>query len=241
MAGDVAEGQARLTQSLDLAETDDAHEHVARAYTNLGTSAVKVRAFAEADRYLQAGIAYCADRDLDGYGLYMSAWLARLRAEQGHYTAAEQHLAGIMRHPRLSTITHVCALAVTGVLAARRGGEGATALDDALPIAVQTGEPQRLVPVAAARAEAAWIAGDTSEVAAEIDRAWATAGAHTQPWDLGELSWWLHTAGDSRQIPGPVARPFALMLNDDHRVQPRNGRLWAAPYGRRTRWLTDDS
>ncbi len=233
MAGDVAEGQTRLTQSLDLAETDDAHEHVARAYTNLGTSAVKLRAFAEADRYLQAGIAYCADRDLDGYGLYMSAWLARLRAEQGQYTAAEQHLAGIMRHPRLSTITHVCALAVTGVLAARRGSEGATALDDALPIAVHTGEPQRLVPVAAARAEAAWIAGDTSEVAAEIDRAWATAGGHTQPWDLGELSWWLHTAGDSRQIPGPVARPFAHMLNDDHRVAAQEWEalgcpLWAA-------------
>jgi DNA-binding CsgD family transcriptional regulator/Tfp pilus assembly protein PilF len=233
MAGDVAEGRARLTQSLDLAEADDAHEHVARAYTNLGTCAVKVRAFAEADRYLQAGIAYCADRDLDGYGLYMSAWLARLRAEQGQYPAAEHYLAGIMRHPRLSTITHVCALAVTGVLAARYGGEGVTALDDALPIAVQTGEPQRLVPVAAARAEAAWIAGDTSEVAAEIDRAWAAAGAHTRPWDLGELSWWLRATGDSRQIPGPVARPFALMLTNDHRAAAQEWQalgcpLWAA-------------
>ena len=38
LAGDVIEGRARLTQSLDLALADDAHEHAARAYTNLGSS-----------------------------------------------------------------------------------------------------------------------------------------------------------------------------------------------------------
>jgi DNA-binding CsgD family transcriptional regulator/tetratricopeptide (TPR) repeat protein len=233
MAGDVAEGRARLAQSLDLALAGDAHEHAARAYTNLGSSAVHNRSFADADRYLQAGIDYCTDRDLDTWRLYMTAWLARSRAEQGQYAAAEQHLAAITRHPRLSPITHVCALAVAGVLAARRGRDGATALDDAVPLAVQTGEPQRLVPVAAARAEAAWITGGTSDVAAEIDRAWPAAVAHPLPWDLGELSWWLRLAGDSRQIPAPVAQPFALMLAGDHRAAAQEWQalgcpLWAA-------------
>src|SRR5215469_14485064 len=37
-AGELAEGRARLTQSLDMALADDAHEHAARAYTNLGGS-----------------------------------------------------------------------------------------------------------------------------------------------------------------------------------------------------------
>ena len=225
LAGDVAEGRTRLAQSLDLALASDAHEHAARAYTNLGSSAVYNRSLAEADRYLQAGIAYCTDRDLDTWRLYMSAWLARSRAEQGHYAAAEQHLAAIVQHPRLSPITHVCALAVAGVLAARRGRDGTAALDDALPIAVQTGESQRLVPVAAARAEAAWITGATSDIAAEIDRAWPAAVAHPRPWDLGELNWWLYLAGDSRQIPAPVAQPFALMLADDHR---RAAQAWQA-------------
>jgi DNA-binding CsgD family transcriptional regulator/Tfp pilus assembly protein PilF len=217
LGGDVVEGQARLTQSLDLALADDAHEHAARAYTNLGSTRVTQRSFHEADQQLQAGIAYCTDRDLDTWRLYMSAWLARSLAEQGHYTMAEQHLADIMRHPHLSPITRVCALAVAGVLAARRGGS-AGALDDALPIAVQTGEPQRLVAVATARAEAAWIGGRASDIAAEIDRAWPIAVAHPQPWDLGELCWWLHLAGDHRHIPAAVARPFALMLAGRHRA-----------------------
>jgi len=231
-AGDVIEGRARLTQSLDLALADDAHEHAARAYTNLGSRGVSHRSFHEADQQLQAGIAYCTDRDLDTWRLYMSAWLARSLAEQGRYAAADQHLADILRHPHLSPITRVCALAVAGVLAARRGGD-TKALDDALPIAVQTGEPQRLMAVATARAEAAWIAGRTPDLATEIDRAWPSAVAHPQPWDLGELCWWLHLAGDHRQPPAPVARPFALMLAGQHRAaatawQQLSCPLWSA-------------
>jgi tetratricopeptide (TPR) repeat protein len=217
ISGTLAEGRARLTQSLDLALADDAHEHAARAYTNLGTTNVQNRAFPEADRYLRAGIAYCTDRDLETWRLYMTAWLARSQAEQGSYAAAEQHLADVLRHPHLSPITRVPALAVAGVIAARRGASTA-ALDEALPIAVQTGETQRLVPVAAARAEAAWAAGRAADVAAEIDRAWAPALAHPDPWDLGELCWWLRLAGDHRPVPERLARPFALMLAGEHRA-----------------------
>jgi len=229
---DVVEGWARLTRSLDLALADDAHEHAARAYTNLGSTRARQRSFPEADRLLKAGIAYCTDRDLDTWRLYMSAWLAYSLAEQGRYTAAEHHLADVTRHPHLSPITRICALVVAGVLAARRG-DGTESLDKVLPIAVQTGEPQRLVPVAAARAEAAWIAGRVPDIVAEIDRAWPIAVAHPQPWDLGQLCWWLHLAGDRRPPPAPVARPFALMLADRHRAaasawQDLSCPLWSA-------------
>jgi DNA-binding CsgD family transcriptional regulator/Tfp pilus assembly protein PilF len=233
LASDVIEGRARLAQSLDLALTDDAHEHAARAYTNLGGTSVARRSFREADRQLQAGIAYCTDRDLDTWRLYMSAWLAHSLVEQGQYAAAEQYLADILRHPHLSPITRASALPVAGVLAARRGGDGTGQLDEALLIAVHTGEPQRLVAVTTARAEAAWIAGRIADVAAEIDRAWPNAVAHPQPWDLGELCWWLRLAGDDRRIPTPVAEPFALMLADRYRAaagewQELGCPLWAA-------------
>ncbi len=47
-SGELIEGRIRLTQSLDLALADDAHEHAARAYTNIGASSVKHRSYAEA-------------------------------------------------------------------------------------------------------------------------------------------------------------------------------------------------
>src|SRR5262249_36578105 len=148
-AGDLIEGQARLTQSLDLALASDAHEHAARAFTNLGSANIINWSLGDGDRHLQAGITYCADRDLDTWRLYMIAWLARSLAEQGQYGAADRHVADVLRHPHVSPITQVSVLPVVGVLAARQGRDGTAALDEALAIAVRTGEALRLVPVAA--------------------------------------------------------------------------------------------
>jgi DNA-binding CsgD family transcriptional regulator/Tfp pilus assembly protein PilF len=217
-AGDLVEGQVRLTQSLDLALASDAHEHAARAFTNLGSINVINWSLADADRHLRAGITYCADRDLDTWRLYMIAWLARSLAEQGQYAAAERHVADVTRHPHVSPITQVSVLPVAGVLAARRGDDGTRALDEALVIAVRTGEALRLVPVASACAEAAWIAGRTPDLVAAVDRAWPVALAHPHPWGLGELSWWLRLAGDDRPAVAPLARPFTLMLTDEHKA-----------------------
>ena len=232
-AGDLIEGQARLTQSLDLALARDAHEHAARAFTNLGSVNVINWSLADADRHLHAGITYCADRDLDTWRLYMTAWLARSLAEQGRYDAAERHVADVTRRPHVSPITQVSVLPVAGLLAARRGRDGTGELDEALTIAVRTGEALRLIPVAAARAEAAWIAGRTADLVAAIDRAWPSAVEHPHPWGLGELSWWLRLAGDGRPAIAPLARPFALMLASEHRAaaaawQALGCPLWSA-------------
>jgi DNA-binding CsgD family transcriptional regulator/tetratricopeptide (TPR) repeat protein len=232
-AGHMPEGGTRLTQSLDLALAGDAHEHAARAFTNLGSIHVLAWSLREADRHLEAGITYCADRDLDTWRRYMSAWLARSLAGKGQYAAAERHLDDVLRHRPVSPINQVSALPVVGVLAARRGRDATGPLDEALAIAVRTGESQRLVPVAAARAEAAWIAGRPGDVVAEIDRAWDAAAAHPQPWELGELSWWLHLAGESRPARRPLARPFALMLAGEHgpaaaEWEGRSCPLWSA-------------
>ena len=63
---------ALLERSLELALEAGLEEHVARAYTNLGSGLLDVRDLAPAARYLDAGIEYCAERDLDSWLLYMS-------------------------------------------------------------------------------------------------------------------------------------------------------------------------
>ena len=65
------------------------------------------------------------------------------------------------RGRRVSAIGRIMALVALGRLRARRGDPGATgALDEALALATQTDTLQRLAPVRAARAEAAWLDGD---------------------------------------------------------------------------------
>ena len=118
----------------------------------------------------------------------MSAWLAWVLAEQGEYAAADAKLAGVLRHRQLAPVTRICALAVAGPLAARRGADAVAALDEALALAVGTGEVQRLAPVAAARAEAAWLAGRRADAAAEVARVWPAVVAHPDPWDAGRAA-----------------------------------------------------
>jgi DNA-binding CsgD family transcriptional regulator len=234
---DLTEARLRLAQSLDLALASDEHEHAARAYTNLGATLARGRRLADATRHLRAGLGYCQDRDLDSWQLYMSAWLARVLAEQGEYAAAEAELAGVLRHRQLAPVTRICALAVAGPLAARRGEDAVAALDEALALANRAGEVQRLAPVAAARAEAAWLDGRRAEAAAEVDRVWPAVVAHPDPWEAGELRWWRTLAAGAEPgggpEAGPAAEPFALMLAGEHRAaadrwQELGCPLWAA-------------
>jgi DNA-binding CsgD family transcriptional regulator len=119
----------------------------------------------------------------------------------------------VLSRPDAAPVARMTAAPVAGILACRRGEPDPGCLAEAATLAEGTGEEQRLVPVAAARAEAAWLAGRIGDVVAEVDLAWATAVEHANPWALGELSWWLATAGVRRAVPVPVAEPFRLMLD----------------------------
>jgi DNA-binding CsgD family transcriptional regulator/tetratricopeptide (TPR) repeat protein len=211
--GETADGRALLQRSLDQALSDDAPEHAARAYTNLGTMAAQCRELADADSYLRAGITYCTDRDLDSWRLYMSAHLAGAFAEQGRYDEASAQAAYVLRHPRLSPISAIVASAVAAQVAIRRGEPADPHLSRAWDLAVGTGESQRLVPAAVARAEAAWLAGRDGAADEALDVAWAAASAHPSPWEIGEIAYWRSVAGLPTQVSAPVSEPFALMLD----------------------------
>jgi DNA-binding CsgD family transcriptional regulator/tetratricopeptide (TPR) repeat protein len=212
--GEYEDGMHAVARSLDMALVEDAHEHAARAYTNLGSIGVTLRRFTTADRHLRAGIAYCTERDLDSWRLYMDAWLARSMTEQGRYDEADALVSEVLQHPRLSPISRIVAGVVAAHIAMRRGEPDLSVLDAAVRIAVSTAEAQRLVPVATARAEAAWLAGDDPGTALPLlEQAFTATTRQPNAWEVGELSWWLAVSGERREPPVPVAPPFALMLD----------------------------
>jgi DNA-binding CsgD family transcriptional regulator len=108
-------------------------------------------------------------------------------------------------------------LVVVGQLRARRGDPNPLEpLDEALALARPTREPQRLVPVAAARAEAALLAGDADAAAAEADV--LPLRELGDRWLAGGLAVWLHRAGATVDDAGPLPEPFALEVDGDHRA-----------------------
>jgi DNA-binding CsgD family transcriptional regulator len=102
-----------------------------------------------------------------------------------------------------------------GRLRARRGDpEVQDTLDQALALAEPTGTLQRIGPVRAARAEAAWLAGNPARTRDEARAAWDLAVHHRHPWHTGELSYWRWLAGDLApdDLPPWAAEPFALQI-----------------------------
>src|SRR5690606_29324229 len=112
-----------------------------------------------------------------------------------------------------SAVVRIPSLAVLGTVRARRGEPGSEEiLDEALELALATAELQRLVPVASARAEAAWLRRDAAAARAEALRFYRLAMKAGNAWDTGELALWLARVEALDDPPPTAAGPFVLDL-----------------------------
>ena len=165
-------GRERMEESLALALEHGFHEHAARAYTNFAEYAVVFKDFALAERILAEGIAFDTRHDLDAWTHYLVGRQAQLRMEQGRLREAETIARGVMSLERLTLVMHLPALTVLGRVRVRLGeADGPALLQQALNEGLATGEPQRIVPVRLALAEAAWLAEDLRRLPRAAGRA----------------------------------------------------------------------
>ena len=213
-AGDFAKGSAMLDDSLSQARAADLHEHAARAYCNLASSAVLQRRHTDARHYLAEGIEYCTERDLDSWTLYLEGWQTQLLLDGGDLEAARESAEDLLRHPDIAIVGEIEPLTTLAHVRARVGEPGVDELvERASPLAEGMQELQRVAPVMGVRCEAAWIAGD-SELAAKIaGDVWPVAATADCPWNRGEVARWLDADavaanGGAAQL-GPLAPPFA--------------------------------
>lgn len=168
---DTAQGRADLLTGLDIAREAGLDAEVASLLTNLGSALGEIYDFREAERYLSEAITFTRDRDLDGFLWYVTAWLAMTRMFQGRWVEADELAHSVVRTPASDAISRIMANVTLGRLRARRGDiEAWAVLDEALSLATPTGTLQRLAPAHAARAEAAWLAGDRQLTIAEARR-----------------------------------------------------------------------
>lgn len=215
MTGD-PDGHERLDVALALARTSGFHEGEARVLLNRAELARDWRDVERAGPDIECAIQYAAERDMDPYVLCLMCGRAQLRLWTGDWSGAAADAEVVLGHPRVPPVDRIPALAVVGLLRARRGDPGAwTLLDEARDLAGPTGEPQRIAPVAAARAEAAWIDGDTDRVASEAREAFQMALAGHNPWVTGELAFWLWRGGGLNEPPRNLAEPYAHYMSGD--------------------------
>lgn len=226
------EGRALLEESLAIALTGNFHEHAARAYTNLSASAVDGRRYDEALRWIEAGLAYCADRDLDSWTVYMRAYRARTRAEMGLWQAATEDAEIVLATSGAMTVSHLAALGVLGLVRVRRGDPDADrVLERALEIARRTGEAQRLVPLLTVRAERAWLAGRREQLGVELEEAQAF-GDSLRPADRDCVAYWRWRIGEIRPEDVDGDGPYASLIRGDWQGSAAAWRRLGCPYER---------
>jgi DNA-binding CsgD family transcriptional regulator/tetratricopeptide (TPR) repeat protein len=220
-------GLAILRESLAIALENGYHEHVARAYTNLGFSSVTSRNYAAAAASLDAGIRYCEERDLDSWSAYMLSVKARLKLETGCWKEAENIADILLKNEHQSSVIRIGALAVAATLRIRRGDP------DALPLlleaktrAFQARELQRIVPALSALLEYEWITGQRCIEEELLNRAIGMTGHSENAWENHEFAFWLAKARcrslplSPENAPGawdhcPYERALILFEGDD--------------------------
>src|SRR5215475_8464329 len=119
-----------------------------------------------------------------------------LDLDRGRWPQAADAASELLADPTCNSGTRVEALVAIGRLRGRYGDPGAgEPLEQALLLARSTGEPQDVYPVAAARAEVAWLDRDYRRVAEATSDALALALERANAWSAGELACWRWRAG----------------------------------------------
>jgi ATP/maltotriose-dependent transcriptional regulator MalT len=232
IAGDTS-GWADLDRSLQLALTGGFQVQIARAYTNLCAMAVSRRQYGLASGYLQKGLEYCERHELDSWWLYLVAYSARMKFEQGDWSGASDDAEAVLRHARTTPVTRIPTLRVLGHVRIRRGDPGAKELlEQARALAGSIPELQRIGTLAAPYAEAAWLAGDREGVLREVQPAYEMLRRRRDPRMQGELAVWLWRVDALEQLPTDIPEPYALEISGDWRRAARAWKELGCPYER---------
>lgn len=206
-------GLPHLHEALRLAQAHGFDWITANSLVNIGSSAGELYRLPEADHWLREAVAYANAREIDFYHHYALAWLALTDLYAGRWDDAATRAAEAERRSARATTGRVMALVALGRLRTRRGDPGhQEVLDEALQLAQATGTLQRLAPVHAARAEAAFMRGDRAAAAAEARAALPLAVARGHRWHAGEFAVWLARCGEAVEPPPACAEPHAHAL-----------------------------
>jgi DNA-binding CsgD family transcriptional regulator len=211
----IPRGVEQLERSLAMAERlPDAQDLVGRTHVLLAMAGCRGRSLDLMERYVEPGLAYCAERDLDVWSRILFATRSWVALERGHWDRAAETIELVLMED--CTLSCLQARIVLGLLRARRGDpDPLTPLAEAREVAERTLDLWWEFQVAAAEAEALHLAGRPDEIAAATAEAFESATRLGAPWPVAELPWWRRQGGIDEAIPAAAGGPFEQQLRGD--------------------------
>ncbi len=218
-------GPAMLRDAHARAAAAGLDDHAGRAIVNLASSTADARgADPDVTERLDDALAFCRARRLDGYTRYVHGVRAGVRIARGDLDGAQADVdAALAFGEALNGVSAWPDVIARGRLLTLRGEPAAAerALTAVWDRAQQAMELQRLVPIASARAERAWVEDDPDGVARAVRVVHEQSRGAAVRRREGELALWLRRAGaalsggDADAVPAGVPEPYALALVGD--------------------------
>ena len=229
--GDAA-GWAKLERSNEISRPEGGLEaNIGNAYLRLGWAATSTRSYLLLDGLAAEGLEFCSEHGLDQIRRYLLTYCARMQLDQGHWALAADSAARVLREPSPSILLRILPFVVISLVRARQGDPEVSApLAQALEMAEPTGLLAGIWPVAAARAEVAWLQSDRDGVLVASDRALELALELNYPWAIGELAAWRRRAGIDERVAVDPSTPYAVQIAGDCEAAARRWEELGCPY-----------
>jgi len=184
-----------------------------------------------AERYVSESATFCRAHQLDTFEMLAVGAGARIDAYRGEWVRAAAAAENVLTRPGLSPLPRIWPLITVAILRARRGQQPVMPLLDE---ALASGEPDDLLRIGAvwaARAEAAWLAGDDHAARAEAEKGLEITRAHLDPWLGGHLLRWTHLPGSppAATTASPVT-PYLMEITGDWQAAAEAWTRRGCPY-----------
>jgi DNA-binding CsgD family transcriptional regulator/tetratricopeptide (TPR) repeat protein len=207
-------GQAKLERSLELARQSQLGPDTGRAYINLNEGLRHCGRLNDALGWIERGIDYTRELGLEAWLNCLIGSRGMIELALGRWDDAAATAQTILERPRDQVIgPRSDALVTLALVRARRGDPGYwPLLDEAREIAIAADDLELLAPIAAARAEAAWLQGRPDAIGAETEHAYDTACRLGEPTFAGQLACWRARAGLPVEPPDGLPDRYRLQL-----------------------------
>lgn len=215
LAGDDT-ARARLRELRDVAyqhrQTDLwARDTCARAAFYLAFIPILHHCYDDVDRALEAGLRYARENDLEYWQSMMAGAQVLRFLDAGRWRDATRQAHALLDTRDPAWRSQLLALSALARIKARTGQPDAgTWLDRATELTRD--DPAMSGMIWPARVEAAWLVGDNRRAHREAVEAEAALTVGSDPWQDGELAFWVYLAGGSVDANAVTAEPYHLAI-----------------------------
>ena len=189
----------QLLSSIDLAQTAGLHGDVVRGHLNMAVAATHHRHYGLAKTHLGSASAYAREHQVTAFSGLQASIRAQIAFETGEWDEADQLANDVLQQSSFARLPATLTLARLKV---RRGdSDAAEAIAEAVRMAEETGEAQRLAPAVGTAAEHAWLLGRLDSMVPALLRAHEVTLRSGSPRWIGETAYWLFLHGEIDEMP----------------------------------------